>query len=95
MTLTFKFDLLLNNFNHGFYLVMVAARRALMSSDNSYFFIVTLKTNKARCTHWHIFAEFDESSLNGLALIIFTGVSRYMQQFGLSYSCGYISFCSL
>ena len=34
---TLKFDLLLKNFNHGFYLVMVAARRASLSSDNSYF----------------------------------------------------------
>ena len=34
--LTLKFDLLLKNFNHGFYLVMVAARRASLSSDNSY-----------------------------------------------------------
>ena len=37
VTLTLKFDLLLKNFNYGFYLVMVAARRASLSSDNSYF----------------------------------------------------------
>ena len=36
MTLTLNFDLLLKNFNQGFYLVMVAARRA-SSSDNSYY----------------------------------------------------------
>ena len=36
VTLTLKFDLLLKNFNHGFYLVMVAARLASLSSDNSY-----------------------------------------------------------
>ena len=34
--LTLKFDLLLKNFNHGFFLVMVAARRVSLSSDNSY-----------------------------------------------------------
>ena len=37
MTLTLKFGLLSKNFNHGFYLVMVAARRAPLSSDNSYY----------------------------------------------------------
>ena len=37
VTLTLKFDLLLTNFDHGFYLMMVAARRASLSSDNSYF----------------------------------------------------------
>ena len=36
VTLILKFDLLLKYFNHGFYLVMVAARQALLSSDNSY-----------------------------------------------------------
>ena len=30
------FDLILKNLNLGFYLVMVAARRASLSSDNSY-----------------------------------------------------------
>ena len=35
MTLTLKFDLLVKNFNHGLYLMMVAARRASLSSDNS------------------------------------------------------------
>ena len=37
LTLTLKFDLLMKNFNLGCYLVMVAARRASLSSDNSYF----------------------------------------------------------
>ena len=37
VTLTLKFDLLLKNFNHGIYLVIVAARPASLSSDNSYF----------------------------------------------------------
>ena len=36
VTLTLKFDLLLKNFNLGCYLMMVAARRASLSSDNSY-----------------------------------------------------------
>ena len=36
MTLTLKFDLLLKNFNLGCYLVMVAAWRGSLSSDNSY-----------------------------------------------------------
>ena len=36
LTLTLKFDLLLKNFNHGFYLMMVAVQRAPLSSDNSY-----------------------------------------------------------
>ena len=36
VTLTLKFDLLLRNFNFCYYLVMVAARRAWLSSDNSY-----------------------------------------------------------
>ena len=34
--LTLKFDLFLKSFNHGFYLIIVAARRASLSSDNSY-----------------------------------------------------------
>ena len=33
---TLIFDLLLKNFNIGCYLVMVAARQAALSSDNSY-----------------------------------------------------------
>ena len=37
VTLTLNFDLLLKNFNLGCYLVMVAARRASLSSDNSYY----------------------------------------------------------
>ena len=36
VTLTLKFDLLLKNFNHGFYLEKVATLRASLSSDNSY-----------------------------------------------------------
>ena len=36
VTLTLKFDLLLKNINLGCYLVMVAARWASLSSDNSY-----------------------------------------------------------
>ena len=36
MTLTLEFDLHVKNFNLGCYLVMVAARRASLSSDNSY-----------------------------------------------------------
>ena len=36
VTLTFNFDLLFKNFNFGCYLVMVAARWASLSSDNSY-----------------------------------------------------------
>ena len=36
--LTLKFDLLLKNFNLGCYLMVVAARRASLSSDNSYLF---------------------------------------------------------
>ena len=44
MTLTLKFDLVLKNFNNGFYLVMVAAQRASLSSDNSYYLVtLTLK----------------------------------------------------
>ena len=39
MTLTLKFDLLLKNFNLGCYLMMVAARRASLSSDNSYYLV--------------------------------------------------------
>ena len=38
VTLTLKFDLLLKNFNRGCYFVMVTARRASLSSDNSYYF---------------------------------------------------------
>ena len=38
--LTLKFDLLLKNFNHGFYLVIVAAHRASLSSDNSYWLLM-------------------------------------------------------
>ena len=37
VTLTLKFELLVKNFNFGCYLVMVAARRASLSSDNSNF----------------------------------------------------------
>ena len=40
LTLTLKFDLLLKNSNLGGYLVMVAARWASLSSDNSYTVIV-------------------------------------------------------
>ena len=36
MTLTLKFDLILKNLNLGCYLVMVATRRASLSSDISY-----------------------------------------------------------
>ena len=36
VTLTLKFDLLLKNFNFCYCLVMVAARGASLSSDNSY-----------------------------------------------------------
>ena len=36
VTLTLKFDLLVWNFNFGCYLMMVAARWASLSSDNSY-----------------------------------------------------------
>ena len=36
VTLTLKFDLILSNFNLCCYLMMVAARRASLSSDNSY-----------------------------------------------------------
>ena len=36
LTLTLMFDLILKNLNLGCYLVIVAARRALLSSDNSY-----------------------------------------------------------
>ena len=36
--LTLTFDLLLKNFNLGCYLMMVAARRASLSSDNSYWY---------------------------------------------------------
>ena len=46
MTLTLKFDLLVKNFNHGLYLMMVAARQASLSSDNS-------------CLRNHAFDEFD------------------------------------
>ena len=35
-TLTLKFDPLVKNFNLGCYLVMVAAQRASLASDNSY-----------------------------------------------------------
>ena len=41
VTLTLNFDLLLKNFNLGCYLVMVAARRASLSSDNSYWHLGT------------------------------------------------------
>ena len=37
VTLTFRFDILLKNFNLGCYLIMVAARQAPLSSDNSYY----------------------------------------------------------
>ena len=37
VTLTLKFDLLLQNFNLGCYLVMVAAGQASLFSDNSYY----------------------------------------------------------
>ena len=40
--LTLKFDLLVKNFNFGCYLIMVAARRATLSSDNSYFVTISL-----------------------------------------------------
>ena len=47
MTLTLNFDLLLKNFNLGCYLVMVAARRASLSSDNSYSsFFLSLSESK-------------------------------------------------
>ena len=36
MTLILKVDLFLQNFNHGFYLVMVAARQASLPYDNTY-----------------------------------------------------------
>ena len=36
VTLTLMFDLILKNLNLGCYLVMVAARRASLSSDNFY-----------------------------------------------------------
>ena len=42
MILTLKFDILLKNVNHGFYLVMVDARRALLSSDNSNVILASL-----------------------------------------------------
>ena len=50
VTLTLKFDLLLKNFNHGFYLVMVAARGASLSTDNSYWLLL-----------WNLWTEFNES----------------------------------
>ena len=37
LTLTLKFELLLKKFNLYYYLVMVATRRASLSSDNSYY----------------------------------------------------------
>ena len=37
VTLTLKYDLLLKNVNLGCYIMMVAARRASLSSDNSYY----------------------------------------------------------
>ena len=40
LTLTLKFDLLLKNFNRGCYLLVVAAWRASLSSENSYFHIL-------------------------------------------------------
>ena len=47
VTLTLKFDLLLKNFNHGFYLVMVAARQASLSSDNSYFYDIVVPVKQS------------------------------------------------
>ena len=44
VTLTLKFDLLSKNFNFGCYLMMVAARRASLSSDNSYSLL--------KCRNW-------------------------------------------
>ena len=58
VTLTLKFDLLLKNFNSGFYLhfilVMVAAWEASLSSDNSY---LPLKYDVISQIN-HSFAEF-------------------------------------
>ena len=42
LTLTLKFDLLLKNFNHGFYLVMFAAQPVPLNSDNSYSGVIAL-----------------------------------------------------
>ena len=49
MTLTLKFDLLLRNFYLGCYLMMLAARRASLSSDNSYINIPLILVNR----WWH------------------------------------------
>ena len=46
MTLTLKIDLLLKNFNYGFYLVMVAAQRASLSSYNSFYTLLSIKDQK-------------------------------------------------
>ena len=37
VTLILRFDLLLKNFNLAYYLMVVATRRALLSSENSYY----------------------------------------------------------
>ena len=53
-TLTFKFDLLLKNFNLRFYLMIVAARRAVLSSDNSYLMPYQRHEYTDRCICVHL-----------------------------------------
>ena len=48
VTFTLKFDLLLKSFSDGFYLVMVAARRASLSSDNTTLIAYKRITSKTR-----------------------------------------------
>ena len=48
--MTLKFDLVVKYFNLGCYLMMVDARRVLLSSDNSYFLLKVAKFTGDRIT---------------------------------------------
>ena len=61
------FDLLLKNFNLGCYLVMVAARRASLSSDNYYLQLLCahmLTSHRAALNHITIHANKYPNSLS-------------------------------
>ena len=68
MTLTSKFDLLLKNFNHGFYLVMVAAR--LLLQDFLIIFYVFLCKSFLDCT-----ISFEQVTLT----VIFDPIATFEQ----------------
>ena len=72
VTLTLNFDLLLKNFNLGCYLVKVAARRAPLSSDNSYFNGDNLNVQVMYWTLWS--AQWLQSSCVSYRFLIISRV---------------------